>query len=72
MRQPKPALKEFEAALEEAPNRLRGYYGAARAAQLAGDKAKARAYYAKLAELGVSADGARPELEQAHMFFTAK
>ena len=30
------ALVEFQASLKSTPNRLRGYYGAARAAELAG------------------------------------
>lgn len=65
LKQPKKALREFDASLNEMPNRLRGYYGAARAAQLAGDKAKAREYYAKLVALGEKSDGPRPELKQA-------
>jgi len=36
-----PALREFEAALKENPNRYRGLYGAARAAEAAGDQEKA-------------------------------
>jgi Tfp pilus assembly protein PilF len=46
---PDAALKEFEASLEQTPNRLRGFYGAARAAQVIGNTGKAREYYAKLA-----------------------
>ena len=36
-----PALREFEAAFKENPNRYRGLYGAARAAEAAGDRQKA-------------------------------
>jgi hypothetical protein len=35
-KQPVPAIKEFEKSLEDARNRLRGFYGAARAAEAAG------------------------------------
>ena len=46
---PAQALPEFEATMQKEPNRLRGLYGAARAAEAAGDAGKAREYYAKLA-----------------------
>ena len=42
--QPGPALQEFEATLTAQPNRFRSLFGAARAAELAGDAAKARAF----------------------------
>ena len=35
------ALKEYEVSLKNAPNRLRGFYGAAKAAAAAGDATKA-------------------------------
>lgn len=54
------------------PNRFQGLYGAARAAQLAGDTAKARTYYGRLVTLGQGADPERPELKQAKSFITAK
>jgi predicted Zn-dependent protease len=66
--QPAQALVEFEKALREAPNRFNGLYGAARAAELAGDRKKAANYYAQLVKLCERADGARPELEQAKVF----
>jgi hypothetical protein len=47
------------------PNRFRGYAGAARAVELAGDKEKARAYYAKLLELADKGDGDRAVLKTA-------
>ena len=46
--QPKEALVAFEATMKKEPNRFRGIYGAARAAEARGDKAKARTYYKKL------------------------
>ena len=70
--QPGNALKEFEASHRVEPNRFQGLYGAARAAELAGDTAKARAYYGRLVTLGKEADADRPELRQAKRFIAAK
>ena len=64
LKQPAQALKEFEASQAREPNRFRGYYGAARAAEQSGDAAKARTYYARLMELAARGDR-RPELQQA-------
>jgi tetratricopeptide (TPR) repeat protein len=66
--QPAPALREFEAVQKNDPNRLRGYYGAARAAELAGDKAKARAQYGNVVTLTGKADTERPEIAQAKAY----
>jgi len=62
------ALREFEAALRENPNRYRGLYGAARAAEVAGDRPKAVGYYEKLVALAGKADTARPEIARAKTF----
>jgi tetratricopeptide (TPR) repeat protein len=67
-RQPAAAVTEFERALELTPNRYRGVYGAAVAAEAAGDKARAADYYAKLVALSRSADTVRPELERARAY----
>jgi tetratricopeptide (TPR) repeat protein len=56
------ALKEYEASLQAAPMRLRGFYGAAKAAEAVGDKKKAAGYFDKLARLTRNADSDRPEL----------
>ncbi len=69
---PAQALSEFEAAMRKEPNRLRGLYGAARAAELAGDAGKAQEYYAKLAALGETADPAQTEVETAKRFLARK
>jgi hypothetical protein len=66
--QPALALKEYEASQAREPNRFRGYYGAARAAEAAGDRDKALAYYGKLLTLAKTADTARPELAQAKAY----
>jgi len=65
---PRQALKEFEASHRVEPNRFKGLYGAARAAELSGDHVKARAYYASLLALCEKADTERPELKEAKAF----
>ncbi len=63
--QPAQALKEFEETLTREPRRFRAVYGAAHAAQLSGDRAKARSYYQQLVEICKSGDTERPELKEA-------
>ena len=65
LNQPSAALAEFEAALKRAPKRLNGLYGAAHAAQLAGDSTKAKSYFAELAEVTKASDGSRSEVKEA-------
>jgi hypothetical protein len=65
---PAEALREFEASQQREPNRLHGYYGAARAAELSGDTAKAKAQYGQLVALTAQADTERPEVLQAKAF----
>ena len=62
------ALAAFEATTRKEPNRFRGIYGAARAAEALGDRVKAEAAYRKLLEVTVGADTNRPELARAHAF----
>jgi tetratricopeptide (TPR) repeat protein len=64
-KEPAAALHEYEAVLHENPNRYRAFWGAARAAEAAGDRPKAAAYYGKLVALTKNADTPRPELAQA-------
>ena len=64
-RQPGAALKEFEASQQREPNRFRNYLGSAKAAEMAGDRAKAASYYQKLVALAKDADTDRPELANA-------
>ncbi len=68
VKQPAPALQAFEASQRSEPNRFKGLYGAARAAELAGEKEKARAFYNKLMALAEQADSERPELDEARTF----
>jgi hypothetical protein len=66
--QPVLALKEYEASQQREPNRFRGYNGAARAAEAAGDRDKAAMNYGKLLTLANSADSERPELAHAKAY----
>jgi tetratricopeptide (TPR) repeat protein len=66
------ALEAFEAAAQREPNRLQGLYGSARAAAQAGDRAKAKMYYAKLVTLTEKSDGSRPELKQAKAYLAQR
>ena len=68
LKQPNEALTAFETSLGTAPNRFIGLYGAARAARQAGDKVKAKSYYAKLLDLSRFADSPRPEIDEAKKF----
>jgi tetratricopeptide (TPR) repeat protein len=72
MGQPVAALKEFETALKQTPNRYRALLGMARAANGAGDRQKAAEYYGKLVELAKNADNERAETREAKAFFTGK
>jgi len=72
LKQPALARKEFEASHKVEPNRFRGFYGAARAAELSGDKEKAKTYYAKLVAICEKADTERAELKQAKAFLAKK
>ncbi len=63
-RKPAEALKHYQASLKAAPERLRGFYGAAKAAEAAGDRKMGMGYYRQLARLTRTADGGRPELRE--------
>jgi predicted Zn-dependent protease len=65
LNQPAQALVEFEASASREPNRFNGLAGAARAAELSGNPAKARTLYAKLVAMCDRADGDRPALRHA-------
>ncbi len=61
---PRTALKEYEAAMKNTPMRLRGFYGAAKAAEASGDAARARDYFTKMAKLTKGAESDRLELRE--------
>jgi hypothetical protein len=66
--EPAQALTAFELSAKREPNRYRGLYGAARAAALSGDAAKAKLYYERFLALAAKADSARPEVRQAKAY----
>ena len=68
LEQPEPALAEFEATLRASPNRFNALFGAARAAELAGNMKKGRKFYAQLVKLAKSGDGKRPAVVDAQAF----
>lgn len=65
---PASALEAFEASQQNEPNRFMGLYGAARAAELAGDTEKALSYYEQLIGLAANADSERTALMAAQEF----
>lgn len=72
LNKPVQAFAEFERSLKRDPNRFRGIYGAARAAEVAGNRKAARDYYAKLQTLTADRDTERPEIAQAKAFLTTQ
>jgi tetratricopeptide (TPR) repeat protein len=65
---PAEALKEYEAVLKTAPRRFNATAGAAKSADKAGDRTKARAYATELREMANNAEVSRPELEWARVY----
>jgi hypothetical protein len=65
---PAEALGEFEATIKKEPNRFRGLYGGARAAEAAGQRARAIALYKQLLQVASEPDANRPELQHARRF----
>ena len=72
LKQPAAALKEYEASQVREPNRLRGYAGAAAAAESVGDRNKARQHYAKLVELTRDADTPLPVIARAKTYLASR
>ena len=62
---PTDALPQYEASIAKEPNRFRGLYGAGLAAESAGDHARARVHFEKLAAICAQSGGTRPELARA-------
>jgi hypothetical protein len=69
---PADSLKEYEAVLKTAPRRFNATAGAARAADAAGSKAKARGYAMQLLEIAKNAEASRPELAWARGYVGKK
>jgi tetratricopeptide (TPR) repeat protein len=62
-RHPQESLAEYQSVLKIAPNRFNALYGAANAAEAAGDTLAARQYFRMLTEVAVGNE--RPELAAA-------
>jgi hypothetical protein len=66
MHEPEQALTQFAATLQKEPGRFRSLYGAARAAQLAGNRDTSQKYFRELLRICVRADKpGRSELREA-------
>ena len=70
--EPAAALKTYETSMRATPMRLRGFYGAAKAAEAAGDKKKAAMYFSQLARLTRTADGDRTEVREMRQHVASK
>ena len=68
LKRPAEALKEYELSQQREPNRFRGLYGAALAAEMAGDGKSARKYYGRLVQ--VAGKGDRAELTLARSYLS--
>jgi Tfp pilus assembly protein PilF len=69
LNRPADALAAFETTLKKEPNRFRATYGAARAAEAAGQRQKASTYYRSLLQIAKTADQpGRPEIAEARKF----
>jgi tetratricopeptide (TPR) repeat protein len=64
----KEALAAFEATMLKEPNRFRGAYGAARAAETLGNRQLAAKYYKQVVTIASNADSQRPELVRARAY----
>ena len=67
LKRPAEALKEYEQSQKREPERFRGLYGAALAAEMSGDAKSARKYYTRLVQVAGKGE-ARPELVLARGF----
>jgi hypothetical protein len=72
LNEPAQALHEFAASLQSSPNRFRSFYGAAKAAEGAGEPQKTKMFYEQLVILCHQADTERPELMEAKVFLAKK
>jgi hypothetical protein len=65
---PADALAEFEATIKKEPNRFRGLYGGASAAEAAGQRTRAIALYKQLLQVASDPNSTRAELQHARRF----
>jgi tetratricopeptide (TPR) repeat protein len=69
LKRPAEALKEYEQSQKREPDRFRGVYGAALAAEMAGDARTARQYYSRLVQIAGKGEP-RAELALARAYLT--
>ena len=69
LKDPADALKEYEQSQKREPGRFRGLYGAALAAEMAGDAKAARRYYARLVQIAGKGEP-RAELTLARTYLS--
>src|SRR5262249_53977402 len=72
MNEPAQALRAFEASLKREPSRFWTLFGAAGAADRAGDSARAKAFYTRLVAQTANADAGRPALKVAKAFLSER
>jgi tetratricopeptide (TPR) repeat protein len=72
LKRPSDALQEYEQSQRREPDRLRGLYGAAKAAEAVGDKAKATRYFRRMAQIARGGDGERSELKEMKQYLSSK
>jgi tetratricopeptide (TPR) repeat protein len=65
LKKPQEALVQYEIALDRSPRRFNSLYGAASAAELLGDAAKAKTYYQTLIEVSANAEVSLSRREKA-------
>jgi tetratricopeptide (TPR) repeat protein len=71
-KRPQQALAEYQTDLKLHPNRFDGLYGAARAAEAAGQQSDASQYYALLLKVCDGSSSTRPELSRARELVATK
>lgn len=71
-KRPQQALAEYQTDLKLNPNRFNGLYGAARAAEEAGQQSEANEYYAMLLKTCEGGNSTRPELSRARQLVAEK
>ena len=72
MKHPEQALAEYQGDLKFNPKRFNGLYGAAQAAEMAGQASQATEYYAVLVKTCEGGSSGRPELTRAKQAIVAK
>jgi tetratricopeptide (TPR) repeat protein len=72
MKRPDQALTEYKGNLQSNPKRFNGLYGAAQAAQMAGQASQASEYYAVLVKSCEGSNSERPELAKAKQSLVAQ